>query len=110
MKRVYKLVFTEQTVTDEGVVVKEKPTVMGQVCEPESHFANMLVPEVVISQTALLKLYECLKVELEHPNHAWKNKGTQPDIKEPPVDVEPTIIPLFPNRNNENEEDKNEYN
>ena len=96
MKRVYKLVFTEQTVTDEGVVVKEKPEVIGQICEPESHFTNILVPEVVISQTVLLRLYEGLKVELEHPNHAWKNKYSQSIINEPPIEVEPTIIPLFP--------------
>ena len=94
MKRVFRLVFTEQTVTDDDIVAKEKPEVIVQICEPEDHFAKMLVPDKIVSQTMLDKLYEGLKAEIENPNHTWKKKGSQPTVNEPTFEGEPIIIPL----------------
>lgn len=90
----YKLVFTRETVTDEGYVVKEKPPVMGQIYETEEMLRMLLVPELVVDQTILQKLYEGIKNELEHPNACLNKKDITKEVKveEPPI--EPIIIPL----------------
>ncbi len=91
LTRKYKIVFTRETVTDEGVVVKEKAPIIGQICETEHMF--VLVPEEVIEETILQKLFEGLKAELHNPNHCL-NKDTTKEVKveEPPI--EQTITPL----------------
>jgi len=94
LTRKYKIVFTRETLTDEGVVVKEKAPIIGQICETEHMFENVLVPEVVIEETILQKLFEGLKVELHNPNHCLNTKNITNEVKveEPPI--EQTITPL----------------
>lgn len=94
LTRRYKVIFTRETLTDEGVVVKEKAPIIGQICETEHMFENVLVPEVVIEETILQKLYDGIKNELEHPNACLNKKDITKEVKveEPPI--EQTIIPL----------------
>ena len=95
LKRRYKIVFTRETVTDEGVVVKEKAPIIGQICETEHMFENVLIPEVVIEETILQKLFEGLKAELHNPNHCLNTKNIKNEVKIEEPEVQ-TIIPLHP--------------
>ena len=95
LKRRYKIVFTRETVTDEGVVVKQKPPIYGQILENEEMFQMLLVPEVVVDKTVLQRLYEGIKAQLENPNHELKNEKEEIKIEEPEVQ---TIIPLYPTK------------
>ena len=56
LKRRYKVVFTRETVTDEGIVVKQKPPIYGQILENEEMLQMLLVPEVIVEQTILQTL------------------------------------------------------
>ena len=95
LTRKYKIVFTRETVTDEGYVAKEKPPIMGQILETDHMFENMLVPETVIEEMILEKLFNGLKNELKNPNACLKNKKDNDEIKveEPEIQI---IIPLYP--------------
>ena len=95
LKRRYKIVFTRETVTDEGVVVKRKPPIYGQILENEEMLQMLLVPEVVVDQTVLQRLYEGIKAQLENPNHELKNEKEEIKIEEPSIQ---TIIPLYPRK------------
>lgn len=97
LMRRFKLEYTQEIVTQGGYVVKEKPPVLGQICETEHMFEEMLVPEQVVTETILKKLYEGLIAELRNPNHALEEPS---ESKEEGQEVvtheveEPTIIPL----------------
>lgn len=97
LMRRFKLEYTQEIVTQGGYVVKEKPPVLGQICETEHMFEEMLVPEQVVTETILKKLYEGLIVELRNPNNAlekpseWKKEEQEVVTHEV---EEPTIIPL----------------
>ena len=100
LKRRYKLVFTRETVTDEGIVVKEKPQILGQILENEEMLQILLVPELVVEQTILQKLYEGVKNELEHPNACLNKKDITKEVKVEEPQIEPIIIPLNSQFNN----------
>lgn len=97
LMRRFKLEYTQEIVTQGGYVVKEKPPVLGQICETEHMFEEMLVPEQVVTETILKKLYEGLIAELRNPNHTLKEPNERKNKEREVVtqDVEgPTIIPL----------------
>ena len=97
LMRRFKLEYTQEIVTQGGYVVKEKPPVLGQICETEHMFEEMLVPEQVVTETILKRLYEGLIAELRNPNHVLEEPSERKKKEQEVVtqDVEgPTIIPL----------------
>ena len=94
LKRRYKIVFTRETVTDEGYVIKEKPPIYGQILENEEMLKMLLVPEVIVEQTILQRLYDGIKAELENPNAYLNKKDITKEVKAEESSIEPTIIPL----------------
>ena len=97
MKRVFRLSFSEQIVTDDNIVVKEKPELLAQICEQEGAISRSLAPEAVISQMMLTQAYEVLKEKLENDNRSFEEKciNRYSDVSRNET-FEPIIIPLTP--------------
>ena len=94
LKRRYKIVFTRETVTDEGIVVKQKPPICGQILENEEMLQMLLVPEVIVEQTILQRLYDGIKAELENPNAYLNKKDISKEVKVEEPSIKQNIIPL----------------
>lgn len=98
LTRKYKIVFTREIVTDEGIVIKEKAPIMGQICETEHTFKETLVPETVIEEMMLQKLCDGLKAELRNPNACLNKKDITKEVKIEEPDMEQTITSLYPKK------------
>ena len=81
IKRYYRLIFTEETVTDENVVIDRKPVIKGQICLPEQDIVKMSFSELFISMDMLQKLYEGLKDQLQKQEDKM-TKDVINDLKE----------------------------
>jgi len=93
LQRRYKILFTQETITDEGAVVKEKAPIQGQICVPEEEFQRSLMPETLISEIMIEKLCLGLKQEIKNPNHQLDNEKQEEIVNEEP-EVQ-TITPLI---------------
>lgn len=93
LQRRYKILFTQETITDEGAVVKEKAPIQGQICVPEEEFQRSLMPETLISEIMIEKLCLGLKQEIKNPNHQLDNEKQKEIVNEEP-EVQ-TITPLI---------------
>ena len=99
LNRRFKLIFTQEIITDDGCVVKEKPAILGQIIETERLFQETLVPEIVITETILNRLCEGVKAELRNPNACLNQENKQAECKEVQV-AEPNIMRLNSQQNN----------
>lgn len=87
----YTLTLTREDVTDEGVVVKELPQIVGQFKQSEAELRMSYLGENIIAEMVVDKLCSGIKQELRNPNQAANQDG-----KNEEKDVEQTIIPLHP--------------
>lgn len=91
--RRYTLTLIREDVTDEGVVVKELPQIVGQFKQSENELRLSYLNENIIAEMVVDKLCNDIKQELRNPNQALK--------KDEDKEIDQTIIPLTVSSNPE---------
>jgi len=73
--RRYTLTLTREDVTDEGVVVKELPQIIGRFKQSANELKMSYLNENVIAEMVVDRLCNGIKQELRNPNQAMKKDG-----------------------------------
>lgn len=89
--RRYTLTFIREDVTDEGVVVKELPQIIGRFKQSENELRMSYLNENIIAEMVVDKLCNGIKQELQNSNQATKK-----DDENEEEYIEQTITPLHP--------------